>query len=519
MKPSLLAWNWILLLLLGLSSCGTVMAFLGTCFWFDLPGESPAPYPWTAGLVFSALTAITFLFCLRDPHHRRAAFASFGICALMTGPLYIFNAWHLAQISPVSSPWIAPSLPFHLGLLCLGGSAGLYYWWRYRSIPIEDQGLLPVLLFRGLFVILLLIPAMANRLAIDSLAFFTSLPTNADAVHNNEAALTQLISGSMESTIEDICNSMILCIGIGAIILSHWALAPALRIGRFPTATPSFPNRKDLIPLLFLVVGGLLFPVISSTAYAALENIYRNASSSVPAGHQPVDGSWLGFFAIIALVSVIFLTGSWLVLMRIRNATHLRSVFCLMILIASGLLSGLSIYYAPHAMKVVGWLALILCVAQCIEFFHPKRRMAWTSSAFAAPGEMALSFALQGSVMLAVLASAWVAIALELAFISVMAIKYLMEWGNALKSLHGMAPVEKIAPEFAPSMASITYLLGPVFLAICLCLGVATVLIFSLVYSGIQGCRKRFQHEASSGQPALPVPDAFSERHLGDVQA
>ena len=114
--------------------------------------------------------------------------------------------------------------------------------------------------------------------------------------------------------------------------------------------------------------------------------------------------------------------------------------------------------------------------------------------------------------MFALLSGAWMAIALELAFVSVMAIHYCIDWGNALKLPHGIAPTWEIAPTFAPSLAS-----TPLYFAACLFLGVAAVLLFSLGYAGIQGCAKLCHRLATARRPVTPASPGVAERHLGDA--
>src|SRR5260221_9676754 len=61
MKPAHPAWNWTRLLLLGLSSYAMIGAIgFNEPFVFGWPTDAPAAYPWTAGLTFSALTALIF---------------------------------------------------------------------------------------------------------------------------------------------------------------------------------------------------------------------------------------------------------------------------------------------------------------------------------------------------------------------------------------------------------------------------------------------------------------------------
>ena len=504
MTPSRPRWNWTGLLLLGLSSYMTVWAF-GFAFPFNeaassVPPGSPAPYtpatyPWAAGLACSAVTAIIFLWCLRDPHQRRAAFAAFGLAALLTGPGYAANAARLAQFSPTSSPWAAPHLPLALTALCWIASAALFGWWLLRSIPLAQQGPVPMQLFGGLLVVLLLMPWMTNRCGIESLRLFAQLPANANAVRGTPDGVTHLLVNGMTGSIGDVCCFLAQWIGLAASLLTLLALAPGLVSnllpGRFKTgfsANP-FPSRNDLVPVLLLALGGLLFWITA----AGMENLTNNMSSVVATLHRPLYGYAAGTFTVEILAGLVFLAGSWMVWRRMRTAPQVRLGFSLLVLLASLALAALTLFNAPGAMKAVGVLALILGFVQGIALFDPKRRAAWTSSAFVSPGATALSFALQGSVMLAVLASAFTAIALEIAMVSVMAIRYLIDWGNALKLPHGVAPVEKIAPGFAPTLTALTVALGPVYFAACLLAVAAAVLVFSLVYAGTQGCGKLYR--------------------------
>jgi len=517
MKPLHPAWNWVRLLLLGLFSYATVCEFgFDQPYFFGWETNQAETYPWAHGLFFSTLTAVTFLLCLDDPHQRRAAFTVFGLVALLTGPIYVWNAKHLLEIAP-SSSWPVPHLHLGLIILCFVTSAGLFLWWLRRSIPVTRQGPMPILLFSGLTAVLLIMPWLANWCGIESLRVFTALPSNADAVRDNKEALTHLLVTGMAGTMADVVDFLLQWVGLGcsaliivAVGLGAWAARNSRNAN---TDAFPFPSHVDLLPILLLLTGGLTFPTISSTLAAMLDNM----NEMVDTLHRPVISHLAGLYGIEILSGLVFLTGSWLVLRRIRSAPQLCLGFSLLVLIASGLLAAWAIADAPHAMKTVGITAMLLCGIQAAIFFLPKRRAVWTSSRFVSPGETALAFAIRGSLIFALLTSAWMAVALELAFVSVMAIHYGIDWGNALKVPHGVAPTGEIAPAYASSLASIPLYLGPLFFATCLFLGVAAVLLFSICYSGIKGCAKLCHRMTASRRPITPASSDVVERHLGDA--
>ncbi len=516
MKLGKPGWNWCRLLLLAISSYLAIAGF-GFAFPFmtSTPDDGLPVYPWHAGLLFSVLTAVIFLLCLGDPRQRRAACAAFGISALLTGPLYVWNAERLARFAPTSSPWIAPQLPFELSALCWILSAGLFVWWLRRSASTTSQGTGPALLFSGLLLVLLVIPWATNLCGIESMRIIIALPANADAFRQNTDTLTHFLIKWEATSVGDVCGFLIQTIGlaisalifvyVGMVTRAAWPKRTSIA-----AAAHAFPSHIDLLPLLLFFLGGLVFTVETSL-FAGLFSEFSDLEHTM---ERPIYPYHAGLITIQVLTGLVFFTGSWLLLRRIQTASHLRFMFTLFVLMAAAALSVSAILVAQHAMRAVGFAALFLCVLKIIAFFQHKGRMRWTSSIFASPSETARSFAIQGSLLLAVMASALMAVAIELAIISVFAIKYFIMWGTALKPLHGVAPIDKIAPDVAPSLASVTILLGPMYLAVCLFVGVSTVLLFSLVYSGGQGCAKLYRRiREFKRSRTTPVPEVIIERH------
>lgn len=523
MKSACPAWSWCRLLLLAISSYLAV-----TAFGLGFPVFSPTPsngdelaYPWGTGLIFSAITAFVFLLCIDNPLQRRAAFAAFGIAMLLTGPAYVWNAERLARFAPQSSPWIAPHLPLSLTLLCWGTSVALFIWWRRRPIPLDARSYKAGLLFSGLLLILLVAPFVTNLCGIESMRILTALPVNADAFRQNKDTLYHFLIQGEAGSVGDVCGFLVQWIGLSLPALILVFVGSGLRTGEtkkgiLDSSACPFPSRADLLPLLLLILGGLLFALNSST-FENLTNQFKEVEHTMERHIYPHHA---GLWAVQILTGLVFLAGSWLVLCRIQTAPQLRFGFTLLVLIASAALSVLAMPTSDHVMQVGGILALILCIMQIFVFLRPKRRAVWTSSVFATPDKTALSFAIEGSVTFAVLASALMALAVELAFISVFAIKYFIMWGTALKPLHGVAPTDKIVPMIAPSLALVTIVLGPVYFAFCLLICVTAVLLFSLAYSGGQGCMKFYRYKVKALNRSLPAAATtdLTERHLGEVQ-
>ena len=338
----------------------------------------------------------------------------------------------------------------------------------------------------------------------------TALPTSADAHRQTSDTLTKFLVQGEAGSVGDVVGFLTQWLGltIAALTLLFMILVAGMwRTNGEMTGARSrpFPCRGDLFPLLLLLVGGFLFPY----ACSLLANLTRQITDVEHSMQRQVYPCQAGLLTVEISAGLIFLMSSWLVMRRIQTAPQLRFGFTLLILIASALLSILAIVEPHHALKIGGILALILCLAQVVAFFQAKRRAAWTSSVFASSGETALSFVLHGSVMLGVLAGALMAIALELAAISVLCIHYFIEWGTALKPLHGVAPTQKIVPEMAPTLASIQVDLGPIYFSTCVFVAVMAVLLFSLIYWGCQGClnlyRRVNQFPTKSTQVGFPI--------------
>jgi len=506
-------WNWTLLLLLGASSYATVVAFgYSPLFFLPAPGEPTATCPWTWGLVFTALTAALFLLCLNGPQQRRAAFVAFGVAALLTGPGYLLNVARLAEFAPASSPWAVPHLP-GLTWLCLGASAGLVGWWFFRSGPVLRRGPEPVLLLGGLLLVLLVVPWLANRGGIESLRFFLMLPTSAETVQNDKDALTRLLTQGFAGALADMVGFMVQWIGLAtsALILGVMAFA-GMAWRRRPVTdgvlAHPFPGHDDRGTVLLLAMGGMVFTGLSWP----MGNLQSQLGELDGTIHRPPYAFHAGLWSVEILAGLVFLTGSWLVLRRIQAATEVRFGFTVTLLVLSAVFSILLVL-GEEIIKVGGILALLLCVAQVVAFIQAKWRGAWTSSAFGSPSDTALSLAAQGSVLLAVLASGLISIAVELAYVSVMAIHYLIDWGSALKLPHGTAPTGEIVPFVAPGVASVTVVLGPVYFSACLFFGVVVVMLFSIIYGGCRGCGKLYRNRAGIKRFINTIsPDIYSDR-------
>jgi hypothetical protein len=520
MKSGRPVWNWSRLILLGGASS---LAMDGFGFGFPIFGsystDSPAPpgYPWSVGLIFTVLFAFVFLLCLDNPHQRRAAFAAFGITALLTGPAYVWTGERLARFALASSPWAAPHLPPGLLVLCWGGSAALLVWGLRRSTSQVSQNGEAGLLFSGLLLILLVMPLVSNLCGVESLRIATAMPASADAFRQNEKTLDHFLVQGEAGSVGDSCGFLAqwVALAVSALVLLFVGLAGCagwLKRETPDTAARPFPSRTDLIPLLLFSMGGLIFVLVMTT----LTNFSHQIVEVEQTMERHVYPHHAGILTVEMMAGLAFLTGSGLVLRRMQTAFQMRFGFTLLLLVASALLSILAIGVTHHAMRIVGGLPLVLCALQIITFCLPKGRARWTSGTFVSPSETALSFAVQGSVLFAVLASALIAIAIELAFLSVFAIKYFIMWGNALKPLHGVAPTEKIVPMIAPELPRMTISLGPVYLAFCVVIGVATVLLFSLVYWGVQsGAALVGKVRALKYSHETPAPTTFVERGLG----
>jgi hypothetical protein len=509
--------------LLAVSSYLTVTGFgLGFPFVTSTPSEGSIPvYPWSTGLFFSGLTAFIFLLCIDDSQQRRSAFAAFGISALLTGPAYVWNGESLARFAPESSTGIFPHLPFGLTVLCWGSSAALFIWWLWRSSPLPNDNIRGALLFYGLSLVLLVVPCVANLCGVESMRLVFEMPMSADAHRQTNDTLTHFLVQREAGLVGDLSGFLVQWIGVAISAFVLVFAGVALWTERYQGETPRsrarpFPNRADLPTLLLLFMGELLFPPVSSM----MGNLPQEFKEIEHTTGRSIYSYHIGFFTVQILIGFFFLASSWLLLRRIQTASQLRFGFTLLILIGSALLAISAIIAAPHALKVGGVLAFILCLVQITVFFQSKRRAVWVSSTFAAPSETALNFVIQGSIMLAVLASAFMAVAIDLAFISVFGIKYFIEWGTALKPLHGVAPIEKIVPEMAPGLAPITIALGPVYFAVCVFISAASVLIFSLVYSGGRRCATVYSYAiAAKRSRAVASSDApFIERNLGEVR-
>lgn len=495
---------------------GVLSFFVANAFGFVFPfiymdsEARPSVYPWTYGLIFSGLTVVIFLLCLDDPNQRRAACAAFGISALLAGPSYVWNAERLAEFAPTSSPWAAPHLPVVLSLLCWGLSAALLIWWLKRTGSIPRQGMMQGLLFFGLLLILLVVPWVTNRCGIESMRILTALPTSADDHRQSSDTLTQFLVQWEASAVGDVCGFIVQTLGMTVTALTLIFMIVISAMGRVKseireTRLRPFPNRGDWLPLLFLVVGGLLYPLTVS-CMSGLAQQFADVERSMGRHVYPYEA---GIESVEVMAGMVFWMGLWIVLYRIRTAPQLRFGFTLLVLIASAGLSVWSTLYVYQAMKLVGVLGLILFLAQVFFFFDAKRRAVWTSSAFASPGQTALSFTLQGSIVLAILASALFAVAIELAYISVFGIHYFIAWGTALKPLHGVAPTEKIALGIVPNLASIQIVMGPVYFSACLFVTIMVAVLFFLIYWGCQGCAKLYrrvnQFPTKSTQVGFPI--------------
>jgi hypothetical protein len=522
MKAAHPVWNWGRLLLLAVSSYLAFAGFgLGFPFFSSDQVDESTPFHWKTGLIFSVLNAFVFLLCLDDSRQRRAALAAFGVSALLTGPAYVWNGERLVAFAPVSSPCAPPHLPLGLTLLCWGASAGLVIWWLRGPSPSAAPKAKAALLFSGLVLILLVIPWATNLCGIESMRITTAMPASADALRQNDGALTHFLVQNEADSVGDVCGFLVQSIGLAVSALMLVFIGIAAGTGWFNRKTagspaPAFPSRADIIPLLVFTLGGLLF-AFTASIFTNLERQFVEIEHTMERHIYPYHA---GFLLVKILPGIVFLAGSWLVLQRIRTASQLRFGFTVLVLIASAGLSLLSICEAHHAFRAFGILALILSIWKIAVVFQQERRSQRVVSTFAAPGETALAFALHGSLIFAVLASALMAVAIELAVISVFAIKYFIMWGTALKPFHGVAPTEKIVPMMAPSLASVTVAMGPAYFALCLFMGVMTVLLFSLFYSGTRGGAKllyRWRKALRTSRPTTS-PDTLIERHLGDAR-
>ena len=468
-------WVWARLVLLGVASALTLSAFssLGWPFYSSSGDGSASAYPWTSGLIFSVLTAIVFLLCLDDPGQRRAAFAAFGLTALLSGPGHVVNMVLLARFAPSWAPWTPPHLPLALGLSCAGSSLTLLIWWLRRK-----PGSQAVLLFTSLLLVLLVVPWITNFCGVESMRIPAAMPASADAHRQSPDALTHFMVRIEAGSEMDIVGFLVQWMGLALsfLVLGYVVVVVLLthRQRRTASAHSPFPSAADRAVLLVLCLGFCAF-ILSLYGFENLEQSLSGAELTMGRPSYPYRA---GLLAVEFMPAIIFVLASWQILNRIRTASRLRFGFTWIVVLCSFFAS----FDDYLDVNVLGVLALLISLAQVVLLLRADRRHLWVPSTFAAPGETAAKFALEGSVLFALLASAIMAVAIQLASLSVFAIKYFIMWGTAVKPLHGVAPLDQMVPTAAPGFAWVAMVAGPVYFVFCLLIGVVATLIFSIAF-------------------------------------
>jgi hypothetical protein len=449
------------------------------CLLFTVVAVSWSDQGWGRIVFWSALglgTILSVLF-LPDRAGKNAILSGVGLALCLVPPLY--DLCYNAALEKIIGPgWPSMGATFGAGPIVLS-IAGLLIIgaWRWNRRPGAEERTSSAVT-AWLILLLAVVPVFCEVMGDLSLRELYELPTVAQLILTGDARTHY----QLFKFVEVLANGMIFLTNWVPPLIAALALffsMPLVRFCRAPSWPEAFPARRDIPWIMLLLTSGffLVWGLVISTAF---RHQIGDMKENYPDAFLHGDGGGLWWSVII--IAGCFALGAANLAESLRRAPGVRPYYAGLIVVFEILtVIGVALDIATSAADVAWALAglVMLALAARQGKWIAAKRLAGceeTSVSKSDGGEL-VKRGLQFGLIIAGTGSAFFALAIVMAYASVVYIKALIEWGNSIKD--PVANVFHPGAYFTAQALEFWVVCGSVYLAACLAVGLGLTMAWT----------------------------------------